>query len=106
MGIFKTDWLNGIAVDFKEQNKVALISCIEVVLMSMGNTKYHLVTAKLNAYNAVMRDSYKNPEYLKTVLKEVYQNDYDYIISEIKLHLGDDLVKEEDIAEFFKIMES
>ena len=93
-------------MDFKEEHKIALISCIEIVLMSMGNTKYHLVIAKLHAYNAAMRDSCKNPEYLKIVLKEVYQNDYDYIISEIKLHLGDELVKEKDMSDFFKIMES
>ena len=72
----------------------------------MGNTKYNLVTAKLNAYNMTMRDSYKNLEDLKTVLKEVYVYEYNYVISQIKLHLGDDLVNEEDIVEFFKIMES
>lgn len=71
----------------------------------MGNTKYNLVTTKLNAYNMTMRDSYKNLEDLKTVLKEVYVYEYNYIISQIKLHLGD-LVDEEDMAEFFKIMES
>ena len=105
MKIFKNNSWNGIAVDFKEQHKDALISCIEIVLMSMGNTKYNLVIAKLNAYNITMRDSYKNLEYLKTVLKEVYVYEYNQVISEIKIQLGD-LVNEEDIAEFFKIMES
>ena len=73
--------------------------------MSMSNTKYNLLIAKLNAYNITMSDSYKNLEELKTVLKEVYVYEYNYVISQIKLHLGD-LVEEEDIAEFFKIMES
>jgi hypothetical protein len=90
---------------FKEQNKDALISCIELVLMSMGNTKYNVVVAKLNAYNMSMRDSYKDLEVLKTVLKEVYVFEYNRVISDIKLHL-DDLVEEKDIAEFFRIMES
>lgn len=89
----------------KEQNKLALISAIEVVLMSMGNTKYMVVVAKLHAYNLTMRDSYKDLEHLKTVLKEVYVFEYNQVISEIKLQLGD-LVNEQDIAEFFKIMES
>jgi len=89
----------------KEQNKLALISSIEVVLMSMGNTKYMMVAAKLNAYNLTMRDSYKDLEHLKIVLKEVYSIEYNYIINEIKLQLGD-LANEQDIAEFFKIMES
>ena len=89
----------------KEQNKLALISAIEVVLMSMSNTKYMMVVAKLHAYNLTMRDSYKDLEHLKTVLKEVYVFEYNQVISEIKLQLGD-LVNEQDITEFFKIMES
>jgi hypothetical protein len=66
---------------YAEQHKIALISCLEVVLMSMGNTKYNLVVAKLGSYDIAIRECYKNPEYLKSVLKEVYQEDYDYIIS-------------------------
>lgn len=89
----------------KEINKIALISCIELVLMSMGNTKYNIVIAKLHAYNVTMRDSYKNLEALKTILKEVYVFEYNQVISDIKLHLGD-LVEEKDIAEFFRVMES
>ena len=89
----------------KEENKEALISCIEVVLMSTGNTKYNMVIAKLNSYNLTMRDSYKNLEELKTVLKEVYVFEYNQVISEIKIQLGD-LSEEKDIAKFFKVMES
>jgi len=73
--------------------------------MSLGNTKYNLVIAKLEAYNKVMRDSYKDPEVLKIVLKSVYESQYDHIINEIKLHLGE-LVNEDGIPEFLKIMES
>ena len=90
---------------YAEQHKIALISCLEVVLMSMGNTKYNLVVAKLGSYDMVIRECYKHPEYLKSVLKEVYREDYEYIISEIKTQL-DELVNEKDLAEFFKIMES
>jgi hypothetical protein len=90
---------------FKEENKLALISCIEVVLMSMGNTKYNMVIAKLNAYNLTMRDSYKDLEALKTILKEVYVLEYNQVISEIKIQLGD-LSNEKDMVEFFKVMES
>jgi hypothetical protein len=98
--------MNRTVMDFKEQHKVALISCIEVVLMSKGNTKYNLVVAKLNSlYDCSIRDCCENPEYLKTILKEVYKEDYNSIIEEIKLQL-DELVKEKDMSDFFKIMES
>jgi hypothetical protein len=90
---------------YAEQHKIALISCMEVVLMSMGNTKYNLVVAKLGSHDIAIRECYKHPEYLKSVLNEVYQEDYDYIINEIKAQL-DELVNEKDIAEFFKVMES
>ncbi len=92
-------------IRFNEQHKLALISAIEVVLMSMGNTKYNMVIAKLRVYNVAMRDSPKDPEYLKKILKDVYEYEYNHILYEIKIQLGD-LVNEEDIAEFFKIMES
>lgn len=93
-------------MDFKEQHKVALISCIEIVLMSKSNTKYNLVVAKLNSlYDCSIRDCCENPEYLKTILKEVYKEDYNSIIEEIKLQL-DELVMEKDMSDFFKIMES
>ena len=93
-------------MQFDEQHKIALISIIEIVLMSGGNIKYNLVTSKLNSlYDCSIRDCYEKPEYLKTVLKDVYKKDYNSIIEEIKLHLRD-LANEKDIADFLKIMES
>ena len=94
-------------MDFDEQHKIALISCLEIVLMSKSNTKYNLVVAKLNSlYDCSIRDCCEKPAYLKTVLKEVYKDDYSSIIEEIKLHLDDELVKEKDLSNFFKTMES
>jgi len=75
--------------------------------MSKSNTKYNLVVAKLNSlYDCSIRDSCENPGYLKTVLKEVYKEDYNSIIEEVKLQLDEELVKEKDMSDFFKIMES
>jgi len=73
--------------------------------MRLGNTKYNLVIAKLEAYNKSLRDSYKDPVVLKIVLKSVYGSEYDHIINEVKEHLGE-FVNEEGISEFLKIMES
>jgi len=91
---------------YNEQRKLALVSCLEVVLMSMGNTKYNLLVTKLDSlYDCTVRDCYEHPEYLKPALKEVYTEDYNSIIEQIKVHLGD-LSNEDDLANFFKIMES
>jgi len=90
----------------EEQHEIALLSCIELVLMQRGNVKYNLIVAKLNSlYDITIRDCYKHPEYLRTVLKEVSKEDYNPIIDDIKMHLGD-LAIEKDLVNFFKIMES
>jgi len=92
--------------EFDEQRGIALISIIEMVLMRRKNTKYNLLVAKLSShYDCTIRDCYQHPEYLRAVLKEVYSDDYNSIIDDIKLHLGD-LANELDIANFFKVMES
>jgi len=73
--------------------------------MNESNTKYHLVVAKLRSYDATIMDSYNRMDYLKIILKEVYQDSYLRIINDIKMSLGD-LVEEKDISEFFRFMES
>jgi len=74
--------------------------------MRKGDTSRHLVQARLaSLYDCDLMDCYEHPEYLRTVLKDVYKEDYKSIIHEIKLLL-DELVNYKDIAEFFKIMES
>lgn len=89
-----------------DQNKLALISCIELVLMKSGNQKYNLVVARLNAlYDAGLRDCYDHPDYLRMTLKEVYENNYQSIINEVKMCL-DDLLMEKDISQFISKMEN
>jgi hypothetical protein len=90
----------------EDQNKVAFMTCIEIVIMRSG-ANYHLIAAKLNAlYNCALVDCYENPEYLRTVLKEVYKEDYNSIIQKIKLELDYLVDMEERKAHFFKVMES
>ena len=89
-----------------EQHKKAVISCVELVLMRRNNTYYNLVVAKLGShYNSTIMDCYEHPEYLRTILKDVYKEDYNSIIDEIRLHL-DELVNVQEIANFLKIMQS
>ena len=91
---------------FDEERGVALISIIETVLMRRGDTKYNLLVAKLRSqYDCTIRDCFEQPEYLRSVQKEMYREDYNHIIEEIKLQLGE-LANEKDIADFIKIMEN
>lgn len=89
------------------ENKIAFMTCVEIVLMRRENIDYHLVMAKLDSiYNCGIIHCYEHPEYLRTVLKEVYKESYNFILDDIKLELHklDDMEKLK--AEFFKIMES
>ena len=88
-----------------EQYKLALLSCIELVLMRRGNTNYNLAVAKLGSlYSCTIRDSYEHPSYLRVVLKEVYNGDYNHIIDEIKVQL-DELANVKEVGDFLKIMQ-
>lgn len=89
-----------------EPYKLALISYVELVLMRRGNANYHLVMARLaSLYNCKISDCYEHPEYLKTVLKDVYKEEYNPIVSQIKSYLAE-LANVKEIIDFFKIMES
>ena len=86
-----------------EPNALAMISCIEVVLMRRGNVNYNLVLAKLNSlYDCTIRDCYDHPEYLKAILVEVYKGDYNSVVKEIRLELGD--LNTEEIGDFINIL--
>lgn len=86
-------------------HRAALVSCIELVLMRRGNADYNLVVAKLGAhYSCTLRDCYRHPDYLRTVLREVYGKDYQSIMDEIKSHL-DELATVDEIGDFFRVME-
>ena len=90
-----------------KENKVAFMTCVELVLMKRGNTNYHLAIAKLHTlYDCELHDCIDHPERLKTVLKEVYKEEYSSVLDEISWETD----RLEDIdkfkSEFFKFMKS
>ena len=86
--------------------KTDFMLCVEVVLMRRGNINYTLVVCKLDVlYHCSIIDCYDHPEYLRTVLKEVYWKEYNSVLEDIKLEL-ERLVDIEKVKEdFFKIMQ-
>ena len=89
-----------------EPYKLALISYVELVLMRHGNANYHQVMAKLGSlYGCKISDCYEHPEYLKSVLQDVYKGEYHSLVSQIKSYLAE-LANVQEIINFFKIMES
>lgn len=89
----------------QQDDKIAFATCIEIVLMRRGNADYNSVLAKLQSlYKSWIFECVDHPEYLKSVLKEVYVNDYYAIVEEIR----EESDRLEDIdklkSDFFKVM--
>ena len=88
----------------QDKNRTALALAIDVALMRKGGDRYYHFVFKLrNLYNCEIIDCYDKPQYLKNALKEVYENEYDSIVKDIKLELGDSI--EEGIRAFLAILE-
>lgn len=61
---------------------------IEKTLLSMGKPVYQKVIDMLyKKYQCYIPDCYENPEYLQTVLKELYGKSYDEIVKSIQTEL-------------------
>ena len=70
------------------EDKIAFMACVEVALMRRGNVDYNSVICKLDVqYSCTIPDCYDYPERLRTVLKEVYKNEYDSVLEEIQWEL-------------------
>ena len=94
-------------VSLDAENKIAFITCIELVLMKRGNVNYNLVLAKLHAlYECEISECIDHPEYLKTVLQEVYKDDYKSVLDEISLETDRLTDMDKFKANFFKFMMS
>ena len=83
-----------------EQIKENLALSIEVVLMRRGGPEFQLVLAKLkNNFDLEIRDCYENPKFLRKILIDVYHDDFESVVEEIKGEL-DEYVQERKITEF------
>lgn len=88
-----------------QDNKVAFMTYVELVLMRHGNINYNLIVSKLQAHcNCGILESLDHPEYLRDVLKEIHKNEYQSIIDEIRIE-SERLVDMDEFKDnFFKIM--
>lgn len=72
-----------------EHNKIAFISCVEVAVAKESKVNYNLVNDKLDAYcKCSLEDCYDQPECVKTILKEVYDNKYQSVLEKIDSELS------------------
>lgn len=77
---------------------------IEVVLMRKGGPQYHLVLARLECdYDCKIYDCFEHPDYLKEVLKQVYGADYQTIVENLQVELGE-IISEKDVTSFLDVL--
>ncbi len=91
----------------EDENKIAFMSCVEIVLMRRGNVDYNLVVSKLySLYNCDISECIDHPERLRDVLKEVYKESYSSVLNDIEMELERLVDINKFKIEFFKIMKN
>lgn len=88
----------------QNSNKSLVVLSVEVVLMRRGGPQYHLVLARLERdYGCKIYDCFEHPDYLKSVLKDVYGSDYKTIVDSLEGELGE-IASEKDVASFLEAL--
>ena len=86
--------------------KAVVAISVEVVLMRKGGPQYQLAVARLERdYECKIFDCFDHPEYLKSVLQDVYGKDYSDLVEKIEMELGES-ASEKDIAEFLGVLKN
>lgn len=89
----------------QNNNLKALVAIsIEVVLMRTNGPQYFLALSRLERdYDCKIADCFDHPEYLKNVLKDVYENSYDRILDDLEAEMGE-IVSEKEIKDFLNAL--
>lgn len=66
--------------------KAVVAISVEIVLMRKGGPQYQLALARLERdYGCKIFDCFDHPQYLKSVLQDVYGKDYSDLIEKIEI---------------------
>jgi hypothetical protein len=79
-----------VVFDEDKMQKALVTLAIEQALIEFNNASFEIVTSKLlSDFECYLLDCYKNPEYLKKTLVDLYGDSYNIIVESIKQHLGE-----------------
>jgi hypothetical protein len=77
---------------------------IEKTLLDIGKPVYDTVTNRLSKkYHCYISDCFEKPEYLKAVLKELYGESYNEIITSIEQELKE-VIENKKIKVFLRVL--
>jgi hypothetical protein len=89
-----------VEYDEDKMQKALVTLAIEEALIEFDNASYEIVTTKLlSDFGCYISDCYKNPEYLKKTLFDLYGDSYIEVVELIKQHLAEYATRK-DIAKF------
>jgi hypothetical protein len=95
-----------VRTDDNEIKKALVTLCIEKVLVEMGKPVLEEVTRRLDRnYKCYIPDCYEHPEFLKSILKELYGDSHNVIVDSIRKYL-DEFRYEESIQRFVQVLAS
>lgn len=89
----------------QDNNLKALVAIsIEVVLMRTNGPQYFSVLARLERdHGCKIADCFEHPEYLKNVLKDVYENSYGKVLDDLESELGE-ITSKKEIQDFLNVL--
>jgi hypothetical protein len=86
--------------DDDKMQKALVTLAIEQALIKFNNASYEIVVNKLlSDFGCYMSDCYKNPQYLKKTLFDLYGDSYTEVVELIKQHLAE-YVNRKGISKF------
>ena len=86
-------------------NKILVIFAIEDVLSNMGKPVLEQVYAKLySKHHCFITDCYEHPEYLNSILKDLFGDSYESVIKSIEQNL-EDFAEQEPVKNFLTKLE-
>jgi hypothetical protein len=89
-----------VEYDEDKMQKALVTLAIEEALIEFDNASYEIVTNKLlSDFGCYISDCYKNPEYLKKTLFDLYGVSYIEVVELIKQHLAEYAARK-DISKF------
>jgi hypothetical protein len=84
--------------------KALVTIAIEKTLLGMGKPVYDAVTTRLyKQYRCHTSDCFEKPEYLRTVLKELYGRSYNEIVNSIQEELQE-VISNKKIEMFLQVL--
>ncbi len=83
-----------VKFDEDKVQKALVTLAIEQALIEFNNASFEIVINKLlSDFDCYLSDCYKNPQYLKKTLVDIYGDSYNIIIESIKQHLDEYLTR-------------